>query len=353
MRHILIVDDALDLGRLLKTALSLIDSTMPIVVVPSGEEALLEGSRYPLDLLITDIRLPGISGVELVQKIRKYHPDVRIIMITGLNDEQVRRDVKELGVDYFFTKPLSMQEFTDAARRCLQPDSGITNGKVVQSVPETSQQLSDVISGLRSRLDAVAVALLNESARIEVEAGSVPEILGEEAFTRLLTVMHASRMLPRIHKDSGPEITLTYRGETLDLIATPIGHFVLIVVLQASVSNLRLAFCLEEMMLAHAALKCNLEHMGMAPSAVEQNGFDDQEQMETQLPENVVGEAASDPALEAFESIFVAANLEDVDSFWEKASSESGDVDAVDPEVLTYEQAHKLGLTPDRDSLDD
>ena len=58
MKHVLIVDDALDLGRLLQTALVMLDPAMPVVVVPSAEEAILEATRHQLDLLITDLNSP-------------------------------------------------------------------------------------------------------------------------------------------------------------------------------------------------------------------------------------------------------------------------------------------------------
>ncbi len=66
MKRVLIVDDAIDLGRLLQDAVKTAHPEVPILVVPSAEEALLEFSRLTVDLLITDIRLPGMSGLELI-----------------------------------------------------------------------------------------------------------------------------------------------------------------------------------------------------------------------------------------------------------------------------------------------
>jgi CheY-like chemotaxis protein len=56
MKHVLIVDDALDLGRLLQSALATLDIKVKTVVVPSAEEAILEAAHHPIDLLVTDIR---------------------------------------------------------------------------------------------------------------------------------------------------------------------------------------------------------------------------------------------------------------------------------------------------------
>ena len=65
MKRILIVDDALDLGRLWQAAIKAAAPELEIVVVPSAEEALLEANYHSIDLLITDIRLPG----ELVGRV--------------------------------------------------------------------------------------------------------------------------------------------------------------------------------------------------------------------------------------------------------------------------------------------
>jgi CheY-like chemotaxis protein len=74
MKRVLIVDDALELGRFLQAALKTLRPPVESVLVPSAEEAILESSQTAPDLLVADIRLPGISGLELVRKIRNRTP---------------------------------------------------------------------------------------------------------------------------------------------------------------------------------------------------------------------------------------------------------------------------------------
>ncbi len=102
MKRVLIVDDSLELGRWLKTALSQSDPQIQATVYPSGEEALLESSRRPVDVLVTDIRLAGMSGLELVRKIRKRYPGIRVIVITGMQDMSLEKQAKELGIRRIF-----------------------------------------------------------------------------------------------------------------------------------------------------------------------------------------------------------------------------------------------------------
>ena len=67
---VLLVDDQRDIVRLLHSSLQTLGHELEIIDAPSGEEALLEASLRRIDLLVADYLLPGISGVELMHKIR-------------------------------------------------------------------------------------------------------------------------------------------------------------------------------------------------------------------------------------------------------------------------------------------
>ena len=84
--RILIAEDHREVSRLLRTSLETLDSKMEVVECPSGEEAILEASRHQIDVLVSDYRLPGISGIELMNKVRHFHPETKVILITGLTD---------------------------------------------------------------------------------------------------------------------------------------------------------------------------------------------------------------------------------------------------------------------------
>jgi CheY-like chemotaxis protein len=123
MKRVLIVDDAIDLGRLLQDALKVTHPDIPITVVPSAEEALLESTRFTFDLLITDLRLPGMSGVELIRKIRIRQPEIKVILITALMPEdRLVRQKDEVHPDIFIRKPLSIFTFLDAVDSLIGKD---------------------------------------------------------------------------------------------------------------------------------------------------------------------------------------------------------------------------------------
>ena len=80
-KHVLIVDDAIELGRLLQSAVQTLDASLKLTVVPSAEEAILASSRHTVQLLISDVRLPGMSGFDLAERLRKRNPNLEVILI--------------------------------------------------------------------------------------------------------------------------------------------------------------------------------------------------------------------------------------------------------------------------------
>src|SRR5512140_3017144 len=117
--RIVIVEDQREVSRLLHSALDTLEYKLEIVEIPSGEEAILDSTRNPIDLLVSDYRLPGMSGIELMRKVRAYRPQVKVILITGLTDPKIRKAIAEAGANAFFIKPVPIADFLDSVERHL------------------------------------------------------------------------------------------------------------------------------------------------------------------------------------------------------------------------------------------
>ncbi len=118
VKRILIVDDHFDTLRFLRSLLELADSRYEVVSVRSGEEAGLE-LRRTYDLLITDLRLPGVDGTEVARRAKKRLPDLPIIVISGFAKELSH--IEELDIDIFcyFRKPLDADAMLAAVHTAL------------------------------------------------------------------------------------------------------------------------------------------------------------------------------------------------------------------------------------------
>src|SRR4030095_1577901 len=116
---ILLVDDQRDIVRLLHSTLQTLGHQLDIVDAPSGEEALLEASRRKVDLLVSDYLLPGISGVELMRKVKVRNPELKVIFISGMTDRKARDKMWPAGAVAISEKPIPLADFLDAVERGL------------------------------------------------------------------------------------------------------------------------------------------------------------------------------------------------------------------------------------------
>jgi len=107
-RRILIVDDAPEFANLVKDALATMQIPLQVTVYLSGEEAWLEVLKTRFDLVITDLRLPGISGTELIRRIRQRFPKIKIIAVSGLAEAGLTERTRAAGVDAFYRKPIEL-----------------------------------------------------------------------------------------------------------------------------------------------------------------------------------------------------------------------------------------------------
>ncbi len=116
---ILIVDDQRDIVRLIHASLQTLGHDLELVDAPSGEEALLVASQRKVSLLVADYLLPGISGVELMRKIKVRNPELKTIFISGYNERKARNEMLQAGGVAIFDKPIPMADFLDAVERSL------------------------------------------------------------------------------------------------------------------------------------------------------------------------------------------------------------------------------------------
>jgi two-component system KDP operon response regulator KdpE len=115
--NILVVDDEPQIRRVLRSTLSFRGYT--ISEATSGEEALQLVSKLKPDLILLDVNLPGISGVDTCREIRRSS-DAPIIMLTVRNAERDKVVALDAGADDYVTKPFSIEELLARIRASLR-----------------------------------------------------------------------------------------------------------------------------------------------------------------------------------------------------------------------------------------
>lgn len=377
-KHVLIVDDAIELGRLLQSAVQTLDASLKLTVVPSAEEAILASSRHTVQLLISDVRLPGMSGFDLAERIRKRNPNLEVILITGMTDRNLRKQAEESGA-VFFQKPLKMDAFLAAVQKSL--------GLAAESAPPAEElapqpvepprrkrstsallpvtALQDVLSVLQQETNARLVVLFNTAGDVTQFAGNPPgDFAGHWAAPLLASLAQASPLAVAAGRDSAARVCIL-RSENGEILAAAVHGGVLAVEMPAVRRTLRLALALDELLTAQAALDAILGRQGADALPVEmptpQPELPKQEEPPSPAPKPKArtgplkaktGELKNDPSTGELESALKKAakpakNL-DPDAFWEQATSTSTQV-VTRPDVISFDQAAELGLAPSED----
>lgn len=104
-KRILIVDDESTLVFFLRQGLLESGLVSRVDGASSGEEALTKLTYNGYDLLVTDLKMPGINGFTLVEVARSFHADIKVILMTAYSSPEVQDEAEQLKVDGYLTKP--------------------------------------------------------------------------------------------------------------------------------------------------------------------------------------------------------------------------------------------------------
>jgi DNA-binding response OmpR family regulator len=115
--RVLVVDDEARISRAMRRALQL--SGFEVTAVSSGEEALATLAAAPYDVMLLDLRMPGMQGEEVMQRVHERWPELLIVILTGhATLESAITAIKSSAVDYLL-KPCSLHEVVAAVRHAL------------------------------------------------------------------------------------------------------------------------------------------------------------------------------------------------------------------------------------------
>ncbi len=115
--RVLVVDDEASIRDLLAKTLALAE--YDVDVAPDGRSALERMRMYPYDLLIADLKMPGIDGLTVIREAKRYKADLPVIIITGFSTESSAIEAVNLGVAGYLTKPFRVPQVLAAAAKAL------------------------------------------------------------------------------------------------------------------------------------------------------------------------------------------------------------------------------------------
>ena len=107
MPRVLVVDDEADAVELLREFLA--GKGYEVLTASNGEEALQKVKEERPHLILLDVRMPKVNGLEVLKRVREIDKEVGVIMVTAVNEEETGREALQLGAFDYITKPLDLK----------------------------------------------------------------------------------------------------------------------------------------------------------------------------------------------------------------------------------------------------
>jgi response regulator RpfG family c-di-GMP phosphodiesterase len=208
VRQILIVDDEEPIRRVLAKYLE--SRGYEVKTAPEGPTALALLERHKFVLMVCDLRMPGMSGQEVVLKALGIDPDLAIVMLSGINDAVTATEVLAMGASDYLVKPLELEHLRNAVERALQKrhlrveqrkvERLIRDTVVLRTVELEKEKLSlrgmtvSIVETLINAMEAKDVNLRGHSQRVADLGASIAQEMGLDEDT-----VEQVRLAGRLH----------------------------------------------------------------------------------------------------------------------------------------------------------
>ena len=217
MPRILIVDDEPEILRLVRDYLA--SAGFSVTTAATGDEALMRARTDPPDLVVLDLGLPGLDGLDVTRALRR-NGDVPIIMLTARDDETDKLIGLELGADDYVTKPFSPRELVARVRAVLRrhdrdgSDELLRAGALALDVPRMRLEVEGRAVGLTATEFSLVAAMARQPGRVFTRSQLLDAIHGVtfESYERAIDA-HVKNIRRKIELDPhDPRHLLTVYG---------------------------------------------------------------------------------------------------------------------------------------------
>ena len=186
MKRVLVVDDEEDMLWMLQRNLNKGVPDMEVLAASSGEEALAVLSDKEISLVITDINMPGMNGLDLLIEVNNRYPETGVIIMTAYPSNTYEREAMMGGCLRFVEKPFDINDMRDIVREVLKTEDGFQG--TLDGI-----DLMDIVqfNGLSKATSALKVTTDDREGMIFFKKGEVVHAMcdnasGEEAFFKVL-----------------------------------------------------------------------------------------------------------------------------------------------------------------------
>jgi len=117
-RKLLVVDDEVEICDFLKMFFE--ERDFQVEVAYTGTDALKKVESFQPDIMLLDIKIPDLDGIEVLKRVKASHPSIRVLMVTAIETTEKIDEALKLGADNYITKPLSLEYLENDVREKLK-----------------------------------------------------------------------------------------------------------------------------------------------------------------------------------------------------------------------------------------
>jgi two-component system, NtrC family, response regulator PilR len=179
MSNLLIVDDEQSYRQLLSLVFEGDNHT--IKTANNGREALKVLETFAAEIIISDVKMPDMNGIELLRAAREQYPDIGMVLMTAFASVETAREAFKLGADDFITKPFDVEELKAIVKKTLEKQELIVENKAFKRAQRDRGSLKNII-GRSDKMQSVfqmieTVAEVQSTILITGESGTGKELV--------------------------------------------------------------------------------------------------------------------------------------------------------------------------------
>jgi CheY-like chemotaxis protein len=229
-KRILIVDDEESVAFFLAENLAELRAGYLVETATSGEAALSRMAAQTFDLVITDLRMPGINGLELIQQARTHSPHMRLILMTAYGNTRIEAAAYRLGACRYLSKPFQIQELVTAVQAALTEVK--TPGRDILVLSDNRfDEIARCLADLRFELSAQCILLADVTGQMLAHVGTIEDV-DLPVLISLISGSFATAFEMARHLGEEEALTLNYHeGKNLDVYSANVNKELFIVLL--------------------------------------------------------------------------------------------------------------------------
>lgn len=179
MSNLLIVDDEQSYRQLLTLVFE--GDGHQIRTANNGREALAVLQAEPADVIISDVKMPDMDGIELLRAVREIHPDTGMVLMTAFASVETAREAFKLGADDFIQKPFDVEELKIIVRKAIEKQALIDENRAFKRAQRQRGSVKNII-GNSAKMHAIfqmieTVAEVQSTILVTGESGTGKELV--------------------------------------------------------------------------------------------------------------------------------------------------------------------------------